>query len=48
MYDSEGNSRGTGFVEMKSEADAASAVEKLAGHSFQGRNLKVSVADNKR
>lgn len=48
MYDSEGNSRGTGFVEMKSEADAASAVEKLSGHSFQGRNLKVSVADNKR
>lgn len=46
LYDSEGNSRGTGFVEMKSPEDASDAVSKLSGHQFQGRTLKVSLADN--
>lgn len=29
LYDNEGNSRGTGFVEMKSPEDASDAVSKL-------------------
>ena len=48
LMDAEGNSRGTGFVEMKSEGDARAVIEKLNGYNFQGRNLKVSLADNKR
>ncbi len=48
LYDNDGNSRGSGFVEMRSEADARAAIDQLSGHNFQGRNLKVSLADNKR
>lgn len=49
LYDGEGNSRGTGFVEMRSPEDASDAVSKLQGHQFQGRTLKVSLAaDGKR
>ena len=48
LYDSEGNSRGTGFVEMKTPEDASDAVSKLQGHELQGRTLKVSLAENKR
>lgn len=48
LYDNDGNSRGSGFVEMRSGTDASNAIEQLSGHSFQGRNLKVSLADNKR
>jgi len=39
-----GRSKGFGFVEMASEAEAASAIEKLDGKEFDGRNLKVSEA----
>lgn len=34
LYDNDGNSRGSGFVEMRSEADARSAIDQLNGHSF--------------
>ncbi len=44
LYDGEGNSKGTGFVELKSAADAASAVEKLHGEHYQGRKLNVSLS----
>lgn len=48
LYDNDGNSRGSGFIEMRSEADATSAIDQLSGYAFQGRNLKVTLADNKR
>ena len=48
LYDNEGNSRGSGFIEMRSESDATSAIDQLSGYAFQGRNLKVTLADNKR
>ena len=34
LIDGDGNSKGTGFVEMKSEADARVAIEKLNGYNF--------------
>ena len=39
-----GRSKGFGFVEMASDADAQSAVEKLNGSSLDGRNIVVSEA----
>ncbi|OGI72063.1 RNA-binding protein [Candidatus Nomurabacteria bacterium RIFCSPHIGHO2_02_FULL_38_15] len=36
-----GRSRGFGFVEYKSEADAATAIEKLNGSELDGRNITV-------
>lgn len=44
LYDGEGNSKGTGFVELKSAADASTAVEKLNGESHQGRKVTVSLS----
>jgi len=41
---STGASRGFGFVEMASEADAERAVSTLNGREFQGRALNVSEA----
>jgi len=37
-------SRGFGFVEMSSEAEAKSAIDKLDGQPFAGRRLKVQMA----
>jgi RNA recognition motif-containing protein len=39
-----GQSRGFGFVEMGSQADAQKAIAQLDGHELGGRALKVSVA----
>lgn len=39
-----GRSRGFGFVEMASTAEAAQAIEQLNGSSFMGRNITVSEA----
>ena len=39
-----GRSRGFGFVEMASEAEAKAAVERLGGKDFDGRTLSVSFA----
>lgn len=39
-----GRSRGFGFVEMSSAAEAAQAIEQLNGFSFMGRNITVSEA----
>lgn len=47
LLDNDGNSRGIGFVEMRSEADAEAVIEKLNGYNFQGRPLKVSMAQNR-
>ena len=44
LYDQEGNSKGTGFVEMKSLQEAEDAVNALSGELFMGRNLIVSLA----
>lgn len=41
-----GQSRGFGFVEMATEADAQAAISKLNGQSFEGRRLTVSVANS--
>ena len=41
---STGQSRGFGFVEMASNADAQKAVQQLDGHEFKGRALKVNEA----
>jgi RNA recognition motif-containing protein len=39
-----GRSRGFGFVEMASQADAENAISQLDGKEFDGRNLKVNEA----
>jgi hypothetical protein len=39
-----GRSKGFGFVEMGSDAEALAAVEAMNGHSFQGRALTVNEA----
>jgi RNA recognition motif-containing protein len=39
-----GQSRGFGFVEMSSQAEAQAAISKLDGQTFEGRRLKVSMA----
>lgn len=39
-----GQSKGFGFVEMGSEAEALSAIAALDGKNIEGRNLKVSAA----
>jgi RNA recognition motif-containing protein len=40
-----GQSRGFGFVEMSTEAEAQAAIAKLNGHLLQGRRLTVNVAN---
>ncbi len=39
-----GQSRGFGFVEMASNADAQKAIEQFNGQEFKGRTLKVNEA----
>ncbi len=39
-----GESRGFGFVEMSTEAEAKAAISKLNDQSFEGRKLMVNVA----
>jgi RNA recognition motif-containing protein len=39
-----GSSRGFGFVEMVSDADAATAIEKLNGYMLEGRAIVVKEA----
>lgn len=41
-----GQSRGFGFVEMASEAEAQAAIAKLNGQPLQGRRLTVNVANS--
>jgi RNA recognition motif-containing protein len=40
-----GESRGFGFVEMSSDGEARAAIAKLDGQPFEGRRLKVDVAN---
>ena len=40
-----GQSRGFGFVEMSTEAEARVVIEKLDGQPFEGRRLKVDKAN---
>ncbi|MBX9724454.1 MAG: RNA-binding protein [Candidatus Obscuribacterales bacterium] len=42
-----GRSRGFGFVEMKSEADAEAAIKGLNGQELGGRQISVSVSQPK-
>ena len=42
-----GRSKGFGFVEMATEGDAKKAIESLNGSDVQGRNIKVSAAEEK-
>ena len=39
-----GESKGFGFIEMESQAEAEEAIKKLNGRSLDGRNLTVNVA----
>ena len=39
-----GQSRGFGFVEMSSSAEAEQAIQKFNGQDFKGRSLKVNAA----
>jgi RNA recognition motif-containing protein len=41
-----GQSRGFGFVEMATEAEAQAAIAKLNNQPFEGRRLTVSVANS--
>ena len=40
-----GRSRGFGFVEMSTEAEAQAAIAKLDGQPFEGRRLRVNKAN---
>jgi len=42
-----GRSRGFGFVEMGSDAEAQKAIETLDGQDFEGRSLKVNLSTPK-
>ena len=42
-----GRSRGFGFVEMSSAAEASQAISQLNGREFEGRALKVNDADDR-
>jgi RNA recognition motif-containing protein len=42
-----GQSRGFGFVEMSTKVEADEAIAKLDGQSFEGRPLKVNIANPK-
>jgi len=39
-----GRSKGFGFVEMSSDEEAQSAIEKYDGQDFDGRNIRVNEA----
>jgi RNA recognition motif-containing protein len=41
-----GSSRGFGFVEMSTQAEAQEAIKKLNDKEFEGRRLTVSVANS--
>ncbi len=43
-----GRSRGFAFVEMASDADAEKAIKSLDGTQFEGRALKVNVAEERK
>lgn len=45
LYDNEGNSKGTGFVEMASSGEAEEAAKRLNNEFFQGRKLVVNIAN---
>ena len=45
LYDHEGNSKGTGYVELKSSDDAQAAIDDLQGELCQGRPVKISLAN---
>ncbi len=40
-----GQSRGFGFVEMSTDAEAKAAISKLDGQEFEGRRIKVDQAN---
>lgn len=42
-----GRARGFAFVTMKSEADASQAITRLNGAMFEGRPLRVNVAEER-
>jgi RNA recognition motif-containing protein len=42
-----GQSKGFGFVEMSSDAEAQTAIQQLNGTSFEGRQIKVNEAKPK-
>lgn len=42
-----GRSRGFGFVTFEDDADADAAIEALDGQDFDGRTIKVNVAESK-
>lgn len=43
-----GRSRGFGFVEMSTPAEAKAAIDSLNGHDVDGRQLTVNVAKERR
>ena len=44
LYDSEGKSRGTGFVQMASVAEAQDSIQRLNNQYFEGRKLTINSA----
>ena len=43
-----GQSKGFGFVEMPNNTDADKAIKALQGQELQGKNIKISQAENKK
>jgi len=42
-----GRARGFGFVTMKTDAEASNAVQQLNGAMFEGRALRVNIAEER-
>ena len=47
LYDKEGKSRGTGFVQMNSPQEAHQVIESLNGAQFEGRPMNIDMANYK-
>ena len=43
-----GRSKGFGFVELSSSDEANAAISALDGKEFEGRNLRVNIAEDKK
>lgn len=45
LYDNEGNSKGTGYVELKTTEDANDAIDTLQGELCGGRPVRIALAN---
>ena len=46
LYHEDGKSKGSGFVQMPSNFEAQRVIDSLNNQNFQGRNLRVNMAQH--